>query len=1018
MKPRKLVVQAFGPFATKEELDFSRLGNNPLFLINGPTGAGKSSILDAICFALYGQTTGAERTATQMRCDFASPKLLTEVSLDFSLGNKTYRITRIPMQERSKANGEGTTSQASKATLWELDGTENNTLLVESKVTEADAQIRTLIGLDVEQFRQVMVLPQGKFRDLLLADSKDREKIFSQLFQTSIYKKIEDALKTKALAITKAKSDHENQIKGILQSADVESAEQLKLSIAKIQPELELALTEKTAASEALKFAEKRLDDAKILTGKFDNLARKNEELAQHSMQKVGIEKNQLQLKLALNAQKLEAPFLAKNDLHEKVGTTQASLKLSEAKLTQVNAHLKDATLAFSKAEEAHKNVQILQTDLNKLEQYLGLANELSDAKNTQANCQKEFNVHHEKQLSEQKKLSHLKAQIAEKEASIAQLNIALEALPEQSILLEKYRQNKDARQKLFQANEELHTLKIHTRAAKNTLDGAATLLSDLETAAKKCEYSWHSNQAAILAQDLQTGEACPVCGSLEHPNLAQTLLDNAASKEDVEQARQKVSAQNALRDKAKQSVDNALIKENTKAATIAEIETALGELALQAPEALNREFETQQAVVESLNSTKQSLAITQGSLSKEKRELLQLEETYSATEKLANTSKERLRIAESQVEQTQKKLPEKYQDSASLNTEIADTRSKIVNLNTALEQARKNKDSAQSQLDKSEANTASLANQLKGLQNELATAIQAWELKLQASEFDNEAQFTQALLSDEEQARLNKEIDNYKQTLNTLEGAKTQLESELKDKTLPNLVQLEEQLTLANQGYVQKDEAWRGIEQRNNQLSQVQAKLVDALKKHEALDQQYNTVGTLYEVSNGIGGNKVSLQRFVLSVLLDDVLIQASERLLLMSSGRYQLIRKEERAKGNKASGLELEVDDTYTGKSRSVATLSGGESFMAALALALGLSDVVQSYAGGIKLDTLFIDEGFGSLDPESLELAIRTLVDLQATGRTIGIISHVSELKNQMALRVDVQASQAGSKIALIA
>ena len=211
MKPLKLTVQAFGPFAGTEHIKFDELGSNPLFLINGPTGAGKSSILDAICFALYGQTTGAERSASQMRCDFADIKLLTEVTLDFSLADKSYRITRIPMQERAKSVGEGTTSQNSKATLWELDGTDSNRLIVSSSVKDADNEIKGLIGLDVEQFRQVMVLPQGKFRELLLADSKNREKIFSQLFQTSIYKKIEDALKLQAAEIRKAVEEHRKQ---------------------------------------------------------------------------------------------------------------------------------------------------------------------------------------------------------------------------------------------------------------------------------------------------------------------------------------------------------------------------------------------------------------------------------------------------------------------------------------------------------------------------------------------------------------------------------------------------------------------------------------------------------------------------------------------------------------------------------------------------------------------------------------------------------------------------------------
>ena len=241
-------------------------------------------------------------------------------------------------------------------------------------------------------------------------------------------------------------------------------------------------------------------------------------------------------------------------------------------------------------------------------------------------------------------------------------------------------------------------------------------------------------------------------------------------------------------------------------------------------------------------------------------------------------------------------------------------------------------------------------------------------------------------------------------------------MQKDVEGKGLPELKTIEITLSEKTVLYTQADDAWRGLDARNNNLKEIQKKLDLAHKKNEALEAKYKIIGTLSDVANGQTGNKISLQRFVLSVLLDDVLIQASQRLTLMSKGRYQLVRKEDRAKGNKASGLELEVEDGYTGKTRSVATLSGGESFLAALSLALGLSDVVQSYAGGIKLDTLFIDEGFGSLDPESLDLAVRTLIDLQASGRTIGIISHVSELKEQMGLRIDVISDRGGSRIGL--
>ena len=209
----------------------------------------------------------------------------------------------------------------------------------------------------------------------------------------------------------------------------------------------------------------------------------------------------------------------------------------------------------------------------------------------------------------------------------------------------------------------------------------------------------------------------------------------------------------------------------------------------------------------------------------------------------------------------------------------------------------------------------------------------------------------------------------------------------------------------------------WQKLSARVQQLAQTQYQLTELNTQAKQLESQYAVVGTLSDIANGQTGNKISLQRFVLSVLLDDVLLAASQRLQLMSKGRYRLLRKEDRAKGNKASGLELEVEDAYTAKVRAVATLSGGESFMAALSMALGLSDVVQAYAGGIRLDTLFIDEGFGSLDQDSLELAIRTLMDLQSAGRMVGVISHVTEMKEQIGSRIDLKKTAMGSEINIV-
>ena len=317
-----------------------------------------------------------------------------------------------------------------------------------------------------------------------------------------------------------------------------------------------------------------------------------------------------------------------------------------------------------------------------------------------------------------------------------------------------------------------------------------------------------------------------------------------------------------------------------------------------------------------------------------------------------------------------------------------------------------------QSQTQKSE-----LENQLTEQQQTALIAEKAWQDALENSLFTDLINFQQSRLSESEQIAIADEIDTYQSDLKTLTVGIEELKAELADQTPPDMELLEQNLTEKSTILTEKDQAFQQFKTRHDNLQNIQTKLTQAKEQQADLDEKYAIYGTLSEVANGQTGNKISLQRFVLGVLLEDVLTQASQRLYRMSKGRYRLQRPEnDRAKGNKASGLEIVVLDEYTGNCRPVATLSGGESFLAALSLALGLSDVVQSYAGGIRLDTLFIDEGFGSLDQESLELAIRTLIDLQSSGRMIGIISHVSELREQMNLRLDVRTSRTGSTVKL--
>ncbi|MBP6346354.1 MAG: AAA family ATPase, partial [Neisseriaceae bacterium] len=335
MRPLVLQIQAFGPFSGTERVDFRLLGEHPLFLINGPTGAGKSALLDAICFALYGQTTGNEREGAQMRCDLAPEQLPTQVQLTFQLGTKRYRIERMPQQQRPKSRGEGYTDQAAEATLYECadDGAER--LMTSRKVTEANAAIEELLGLTAEQFRQVMILPQGQFRALLLADSKSREQIFSRLFQTQIYQRIEEALKQKASGIQQAKLAHDERVKGLLLGVDVADEEALLAELATATQALAAAKEQRADAQAQLHRASTAQAEATQLQAQFEEQAQTQTRLQQLQLAAPAMQDVQQRLVRAQQAQLIQPAWRQQQQAEQAVLNVQQQLSLASAQLVQ-----------------------------------------------------------------------------------------------------------------------------------------------------------------------------------------------------------------------------------------------------------------------------------------------------------------------------------------------------------------------------------------------------------------------------------------------------------------------------------------------------------------------------------------------------------------------------------------------------------------------------------------------------------------------------------------------------------
>ncbi|MGS0675202.1 AAA family ATPase [Shewanella sp. 125m-1] len=1016
MRPLTLEMSAFGPFASTQVTDFSALGSNPLFLINGPTGAGKTTLLDAICFALYGKTTGDEREGSQMRCDLAADSLLTEVTFSFALGDKQYRIRRVPEQQRAKKSGDGYTVQKPEAQLYRIDSDGSEHLLVASKVSEATAEIESLTGLDADQFRQVMVLPQGKFRELLMADSKDREKIFSQLFQTQIYRKIEDKLKFQAAAIKTEVRDHRNKRDGMLHNIELESDDALNDELLTLEPQLAQALVLKEQSQLALINANKQFESAKLLVNDFDVLDKLKQTAALLDEQKPAIEQDKVRLESGQKAQQIK-PVLDVS-LARDVEVTQAQAAVTKAQSAKLQSEqaLSLSHTQFAALPELEDQLQQAQNEQQKLTQLVPQLQGLDHLQKSFNQASLERDQAKQKGIKEKSLLDALEAQKQLAEQQLPQLELAAseqvnaqQAVSSQSDLIERYLQWQ-------QANIEAGNTAQALTLAKEKGGQLRSHFVEAQTQHRQLQLVWHRGQAASLALQLTPGQPCPVCGSAEHPHPAQSA-EQLPTEEELQQALQREESANEALNQARAEYSGLNTKHQEQLKQLAELQQRMGESSNQSLEALQLHLQQLQQQLNQANSSAQQLAQLRQQIQDWQTRLRELQAQLDAERERFSELQSSVSGLHGQLEQASAAIPEQYRSLDALNEAIDHVQSQVTTLQQNINAVRQSHTQA---LEHDAAQTAALA----GAQTNVAQAreqgdkaLSALNEQLSMSGFSDQQGLIQALLSPGALKEIADTLSTYQQDCIANQTTLSQLSDRLSQQIKPELGDVETSLASIQAEQQAAEANWQNVQSRVTQLKQTQKQLKDADAKAKKLEDEYAVIGTLSEVANGQTGNKISLQRFVLSVLLDDVLLEASHRLQLMSKGRYRLLRKEDRAKGNKASGLELEVEDAYTSKVRSVATLSGGESFMAALSMALGLSDVVQAYAGGIKLDTLFIDEGFGSLDQDSLDLAIRTLMDLQSSGRMIGVISHVSEMKEQIATRIDINKTAIGSEVSIV-
>lgn len=1015
MKPRTLSMQAFGPFANRQTVDFSLLPEDSLFLIHGPTGAGKSTLFDGICFALYGDTSGGERQAREMRSHHAADTVQTEVELEFDLGARRFRVKRIPEQERAALRGkDGLVKIAAKAELHEWNGAEWT--LLASRGGEVNTQVEGLLGFEAAQFRQVIMLPQNQFRELLAADSKEREKILEALFSTLQCKQLQEQLQSAARAMEAQATEARQRRATLHQQAEITADEQLIQKIAQLDETLATLTAEEATLRLAANAAAAAVSAGEALAAKFQERQHAATALGKLQEAEAAMGARRESLAAARRAQQVlpaRSQLAAATEQHRQ---QVALVAKATSAATNANALLTTAAAAFAVEDSRAPERAEATAELNRLESLRAATARLLEAESVRAAAVKardrarklvdaldrDARTQAEKRKALADSLEKIAPLAAKAETLKRDIAVQDERLDNLKKLLEAVKRGEQAKQALASADQAMIE-------AGEGLDLARKHRDALDLA-------WRTGQAAVLARHLVDGDPCPVCGSAEHPHPAEDTEAIPADAE-IDAAKTALTDAEAALERSRSARTLAATNLTTQTATFDTLRSTLGLVdgaplpaikpATDAIAALREQEKQATAAQKDTDAQELQLATIDAAIVEVARKL------DAARESLAKASDEAAK-AEGLAQAQAQAVPESLRGSDALESALATARSRIESLERALLTARAAHQKAQAHVAASEATRTAQNAALADCVARLAAARTGFASALADAGLADEAALDAAHILPADIAELEQRIKTHDLAIAAARERLVRADASVAGVPAPDLEALRNALAAAQQAL----EAL--LARQNTARAQLEgarrtAGMLDDIRRELGdLEERYRVMGDLAAVANGRNGANLTFQRYVLAALLDDVLLQASLRLRAMSRNRYALQRSQAVADGRRAAGLDLEVFDDYTGRVRPASTLSGGEGFLASLALALGLSDVVQGYAGGIQLDTLFIDEGFGSLDPESLDLAMKTLIDLRQQGRRVGIISHVDELKREIACGIEVRASPGGSSV----
>lgn len=1022
MRPLKLNIQAFGPYKEKEEIDFTELEDVNLFVISGKTGSGKTTLFDAISFALYGSASGEDREDIYLlRSQFAHDDLSTCVEFVFELKGKKYRVLR---QLGHQKLGNKTKTGEKYEFYEQVDEEKEEPAVDRQIVSEINAKIEELIGLSQEQFKQIVMLPQGEFRKFLTSDTENKESILRRLFKTEKYDQIVARLKDKRDILKKDYELHEVKLNHIIAS--------LKNSLPVEEQATELtALFEKEHynSSQVIEAAKKEVESLteveaieikKLAQDEADYQKAYNHLVASKTTNKLFEEQAQLMGNL-LNLDQKEEEM---NKLKENLEASEAALRIShyeesylklEQALKKKELKIEELKISLAKKDASHAQLKEENKKLVKLEVTI-----------EQDKKQLELLKRYKKQLGDIRQLNGIiKHQQSEFETVKCQLGNLTEGksatereiknltetiedfinetrnLPQKESERERLRLDYKKVEKYVRLSEELERNKKTLREVKEKL-------VKLKHKYHSEEAKWYEEQAALLAIKLEAGEPCLVCGSTEHPKKAKQS-NYVLTREELNQLEGKVNEFELEKQTYKYEIQEKLRQ-------ISELEEEYQtDYFLQPKERLREIKERGLKLKEVIQSLEEKNKLITAFTEQRKRLREKLEIDRVSEEEMRKESEEKMKeynrlLTERDV--LVKQVPEVYQEPSKVESELKELEGKIISYHTRKEKAKQEFDQVNKEITMLKTQEAETRKSIDQLIKDVHSEKTNFELKLKEANFDAQKDYLMAKKSRTEVIHMKEQLDSYEKDRLEVETHLKHLKNQLSGKEKVDLNKLEQMVEKINLKREKQIELTHDLRQRKRELNQSVTQIKQINQEIEAEETELLILEDLYNMTRGHNESRISFERYLQIEYLEEIIQSANLRLYDLSNGQYQLIRSERKESHGRQSGLALDINDSYTGQTRDVKSLSGGEKFNTSLALALGMSDVIQSFEGNVSIDMMFIDEGFGSLDQESLTKAIDTLIDLQKTGRLIGVISHVEELKAIFPAVLHVEKNRQGN------